>query len=139
MKGRYRSGGFTLMEILIVVVIIGIIAGFGIPQYSTFVERGYRQDAETQLRLIHKAQQMYRVKYNEFYPPSSDNSDKSIVNINTALQLNINPNQFTYICSYGTGPQVFTCTAARDTGAYTLTVTEAVLSGSNPSCAGTCP
>ena len=44
--------GFTLVEILIVVVIIGILATVAIPTYFKYVERGYASDAKVQIKNI---------------------------------------------------------------------------------------
>ena len=44
--------GFTLVEILIVVVIIGILASVAIPTYMKYVERGYASDAKVQIKNI---------------------------------------------------------------------------------------
>ena len=44
--------GFTLVEILIVVVIIGILATVAIPTYFSYVEKAYASDAKTQLKNI---------------------------------------------------------------------------------------
>ena len=46
--------GFTLVEILIVVVIIGILATVAIPTYFKYVERGYASDAKVQLKIYFK-------------------------------------------------------------------------------------
>ena len=60
MKKLNKQDGFTLVEILIVVVIIGILATVAIPTYFKYVERGYASDAKVQLKNILQNAELYR-------------------------------------------------------------------------------
>lgn len=46
---RKRSGGFTLVELMITVTIIAIIAAVGYPSYSSYVTRASREAVKSEL------------------------------------------------------------------------------------------
>lgn len=53
--------GFTLIELMITVAVIGILASVALPSYNAYVRRGHRADAEAQLMNIANRQQQYLV------------------------------------------------------------------------------
>lgn len=56
--GVSRSGGFTLIEMMIVVAVIGILAAIAYPSYQEHVRKARRADAQT--ALLELAQFMER-------------------------------------------------------------------------------
>ncbi len=64
------SKAFTLVEILIVVVILGILAAIVVPQFTSASEEAQAGNVATQLQTVRSQIELYRVKNNGNYPPS---------------------------------------------------------------------
>src|SRR5689334_789315 len=64
-KGKTRSvsrrSGFTLLELLVVIVIIGLLAGYVAPRYFAQVGKSEVQVAKAQIASIEKALDQYRL------------------------------------------------------------------------------
>lgn len=54
--------GFTLLEVIITIIIIGIVSTFGIAQYIVSWEKALDKEAIANLRLILAAERIYRME-----------------------------------------------------------------------------
>ncbi|HDG63971.1 MAG TPA: prepilin-type N-terminal cleavage/methylation domain-containing protein [Thermococcus sp.] len=58
---RNNEKGFTLIELMIVIAIIGILAAIAIPQFSAYRTRSYNSAAQADLRNAATAQEAFYV------------------------------------------------------------------------------
>ena len=65
-----RRKGFTLLELLVVIVIIGLLAGYVAPRYFSQVGRSEVQVARAQIESIEKALDQYRLDLRRY--PSAE-------------------------------------------------------------------
>ena len=63
--------GFTLVELMIVVAIIGILAAIAIPQFAAYRTRAFNTAAQSDLRNLRTAMEAYFAD-NQSYPPTID-------------------------------------------------------------------
>ena len=72
-----RLGGFTLIEVLVVVLIIGILAAVAVPQYEKAVWKARAAELRSVTRALATAQEAYFMA-NGTYPKSFDELDLDI-------------------------------------------------------------
>ncbi len=90
--------GFTLMEIIVVLIIIGILTIIALPNYTAMIIQGAAKSAQNNLVTIYNAQKNY------YFGPVGNSTYctvtcNSLANINANLVLNISDNNFTYTCT----------------------------------------
>ena len=138
---------FTLIEIMLVVVIMGIIAAFAMPNYTRSLERAYARDAVVQLTALQSANNVYKAHAGQYLC----GTNLTLSQINTNLGINIIPSTADITYSYSNAgncvspnPTAFTATARYVRGGtdYTIRVNEANIQSTapaNPCCsAGSC-
>jgi general secretion pathway protein G len=74
---KRRFAGFTLLELLVVIVIIGLLAGYVAPRYFSQVGKSEIQVAKAQLESLEKALDQYRLDMRRY--PSAEEGLAALV------------------------------------------------------------
>ena len=113
--------GFTLIELIIVVAIIGILGAVAIPSYQGHLQNARDKDAQIALRMIASAQETYKLLSGDYYASagatttSCDANNDTVLGINTSLLKSGTLNTANYLfCTYSdasSSPATFTAKA----------------------------
>jgi len=71
LKSMKNQAGFTLIELIVVVIIIGLLAGLVVPQYMKQEERATAKTAKAQIELFGTALDTFRLDVGR-YPTSQE-------------------------------------------------------------------
>lgn len=88
-----KKKGFTLTELLIVIVVIGVLATLGISQFFVSRERAIVREGVANLNLVMSAARVVRMERGAFNPSAICGNTNAC---NTALRLSMNGANWTY-------------------------------------------
>jgi type IV pilus assembly protein PilA len=99
--------GFTLIELMIVIAIIGILAAIAIPQFAAYRKRSYNSAAQSDLRNAATAQEAYYVD-EATYTSTVDNLEGATYGLYTTADVTVgigagDTNGYTMTAAHGSG------------------------------------
>lgn len=112
MIDRRTTAGFTLIEVMIVVAIIGILAAIAYPSYDEYVKRGNRTEGQALLSEVAARQERFFAQNNRYVTTAADIG-----------KLQLRGTSGTTVTS-DTGKYTLSIGTANGDGGYTLTATQ---------------
>ncbi|MDE3269026.1 MAG: type II secretion system protein [Pseudomonadota bacterium] len=64
---RRNAAGFSLLELMVVVAILGVLATFAIPRFNIFRARARQGEAKSNLGVIFTLQEAFKIDKEEYY------------------------------------------------------------------------
>lgn len=110
---RQRPKAFTLIEIIIVIVVIGILATLAGVVYSGMLEKGASEEAKMGISAILSAEEIYRINSGNYLEADSNGT------LNTDLQLSLQTDsarKWNYSTTAASGPTPRVCVQAARVG-----------------------
>lgn len=126
--------GFTLIELAVVLIVVGILASMAVASFSGPKERALGKEATANLKFIQAAEKISKMETGSYYISSN------LANINTNLKLALTANNWAYAITSTDATSNFTATAARNgSGGYLECVYTITQSAADPTGTSSCP
>ena len=113
MKARMKSPkllkGFTLIELMIVVAVVGVLAAIAIPSYQEYIRRGQRAEARAEVMKAEGWLERFHTENNRYSNNAANNANTTFSGIFTSVPAG--------------GPARYTVGLTVDAATYTITAT----------------
>jgi type IV pilus assembly protein PilE len=123
---RRKNAGFTLIELMITLLVLGIVAAIAVPSYRSYVLRANRTEARAALLGLAAAEEKYYLQCNTYVSTLDSTKDNTCAATGVAASLK-------YAATSERGYYTIAVTAA-DTNTWTATATAV---GSQPQSSDT--
>jgi len=114
-----KEKGFTLIELMIVVAIIGILAAIAIPQFAAYRVKAFNSAAQSDLRNVMTGQEAYYAEAEQYFDWAPGKGPVSNSTFGVSVSKNVT------LTTTGTATN-YTGTSRHSAGDHTYTVTGSV-------------
>ena len=77
MMKHYKATGFSLMELMIVIAILGIVSAIAIPAYTGYIETARMTEAKNNIAALKLAEEEYFLENNTYFYKEGTNDELS--------------------------------------------------------------
>jgi len=137
--------GFTLIEVILVIIILGILASYMFPTYEKTILKEREKEAMVHLMAMHSANENYRYQSKDDAYWSASTTNLDLIKDNLGIDVKESDLLFNYVID-PSDDQKYSITATFRPGTartFRVKIDESKLSdntGANPCCDnGTCP